>query len=458
MARLEGAMQRGEDITTLEFAQKTSAECFTDWESGMFQQHNWITDKTNKWINDLKDSDSRFAKIMGHGLSWDVAITKVPVNMMNEAIMEMTLGLPLSIAKSMVVTNKAKGIVRAAMPEIKTKEQRAEFKKRLSEELSNLDKDQAAQILRMFRHGGFGLGILGLGATLMTTQFGGWHHLGQTNDDKKRKAGEAKTGEIILGDTVLNEYLSGAIEHTNAIYPFLAYKAMLNTYKNDKSEQKSTKESATDMIYTEFEHVLNSYPQTKIINPLSIAKEIYRTYPAAGKKAIETYSDGLIKFEKESKIPTTPETEWVKSIGGDIEPSTEKELKVDNAQGEKVQATEAQYKQYVDKYAEILNKALAKVKSEGVVFDEKGAKRQPSTVLEKGKTTTEAQDLIKEIKSDVNAEVKSILFKDAVNVKKDAVKSIVNQKRAIQFKDIFKTKAEKELAQDAAPVQQVAEP
>jgi hypothetical protein len=344
------------------------------------------------------------------------------------------------------------------MPEIKTKEQRAEFKKRLSEELSNLDKDQAAQILRMFRHGGFGLGILGLGATLMTTQFGGWHHLGQTNDDKKRKAGEAKTGEIILGDTVLNEYLSGAIEHTNAIYPFLAYKAMLNTYKNDKSEQKSTKESATDMIYTEFEHVLNSYPQTKIINPLSIAKEIYRTYPAAGKKAIETYSDGLIKFEKESKIPTTPETEWVKSIGGDIEPSTEKELKVDNAQGEKVQATEAQYKQYVDKYAEILNKALAKVKSEGVVFDEKGAKRQPSTVLEKGKTTTEAQDLIKEIKSDVNAEVKSILFKDVVNVKKDAVKSIVNQKRAIQFKDIFKTKAEKELAQDAAPVQQVAEP
>lgn len=359
MAKLEGAMERGEDIHDISTLQKISAESFADWEAGMYQQHNWVTETGNKVTNWLKDHDNKFAKAVGQGLSWDVAITKVPVNMINEAIMEMTFGLPRSFIMYAKERSKAKGIVKAAMPEIKTPEQKAEFKQRLSEELSKLDKDQAAQILRAFRHGGLGLGLMALSTTLLALQYGGWHHLGQKKDDEKKKEGEAKTGEIILGNTKLNDYLAASLEHTNAVYPTLMYENMLQNYNKNKSKNKKGAENLSSVMYKELEHVIETYPQAKIMNPLTMAKEIEAQYSNQAKKAITTYSLGAIQFDDgKQTIQFTPEQLKSKPVLKDVKIPQTKKVTYKTEKNPTGELTEEVQKEIIDSKNDKLQKLI----------------------------------------------------------------------------------------------------
>lgn len=299
-ARLEGAMERGDiDITDIRELNKISADCFADWSMGMYQQDNKITTFLNKVVNNAKESDSRVLRAIGHLASWDVAITKVPVNQINEAITEMVLGLPLSLGKYVAIKSEARGIAKAAIPEIKTEAQRQAFRQIISDHLSQMDKKQAAQIVRMFRHGGLGLGMLGVAVYFSAIKYGGWHHFGEKRDDKNKGDDVPKTGEIMGEHGKWNQYLSAVLEHTTAAYPALAYKSMLNKWSYSKSKSDAGK--LGDVVYTELEHIVDSYPQSKIFNPLSATKEIYKMYSGAAKKDITTYTGGAIQFPDDNK-------------------------------------------------------------------------------------------------------------------------------------------------------------
>lgn len=301
MARLEAALEKGEDITDFQKLKEIASDSYTDWESGMYQQENWVTGKTNKIIDYFKRSDVKAARVIGNLASWDVAITKVPVNMINEAIVEMTLGLPISLTKYTREYIKASKIAKAEVPLRLTEAQKADYKAAIQDTLSKMDKRTAVAIVRCFRHGGFGLGIMALAVASGAVKFGGFPHLGQKKEDEKKRADELKTAEIELGDTKLNEYISGALEHTTSLFPTLTYLAMQNDWAKGKRKGLKTYENVSNLTVNQLEHIVNSYPQSKIFNPVTVSKEIYKMYSKAGKKAVEEYSGGAIKFEEEAK-------------------------------------------------------------------------------------------------------------------------------------------------------------
>ena len=296
MARIEAALERGEDISDFNKLQEFAADAYTDWESGMYQQDNWITTKTNQFIDNLKNSDNRAARVVGNLASWDVAITKVPVNQMNEAIMELTLGLPTSIVKYSKEYINASKKVKAELGNPLTKEDKAHFKQALSEQLSKVDKKTAATIVRMFRHGGFGLGIMGLALATGYIKYGGHPHMGQKKEDEKKGDDELKTSEIEMGDTKLNEYISASLEHTTSMFPTLSYLSMKHQYEKDIEKGKSEFSSIGDATYKQLDYIISSYPQSKFINPLKAGQRAFETYSGAGKRAVSSYTFGI--FDK----------------------------------------------------------------------------------------------------------------------------------------------------------------
>lgn len=308
MARLEAALAKGEDITDFNKLQEMAADSYTDWESGMYQQENWVTTKGNKIVDDFRSSDRRAARIVGELLSWDVAITKVPVNIINEAVVEMALGLPLSIGKYTKEYQKAKRVVSAEMPKLTSKEKekypsqaysKEEYRKALAEEMSKIDKKTAATIVRMFRHGGFGLGMLGL-ALAINAQYGGAHHKGEKKEDEKKGEEELKTGEISVGNKKLNKYFAASLDHTSGVFPFLAYQNMLINYKKAMDKDKGEAVSITEATVKQLEHIIETYPQAKVVNPITIGKEAYRSYKGAVQRAGQEYLG--IEPEKKQEV------------------------------------------------------------------------------------------------------------------------------------------------------------
>jgi hypothetical protein len=221
--------------------------------------------------------------------------------MINEAIVEMTLGLPISLTKYTREYIKASKIAKAEVPLRLTEAQKADYKAAIQDTLSKMDKRTAVAIVRCFRHGGFGLGIMALAVASGAVKFGGFPHLGQKKEDEKKRADELKTAEIEVGDTKLNEYISGALEHTTSLFPTLTYLAMQNDWAKGKGKGLKTYENVSNLTVNQLEHIVNSYPQSKIFNPVTVSKEIYKMYSKAGKKAVEEYSGGAIKFEEEAK-------------------------------------------------------------------------------------------------------------------------------------------------------------
>ncbi|MGI9214549.1 MAG: hypothetical protein ACR2HS_02505, partial [Gammaproteobacteria bacterium] len=123
MAKIESAMEKGENLLDYNKINEIAAEAATDWSSGMYQQDNKITKWANELIEKAKSNQNIFIKGIGHTLNWDIQITKVPVNQINEAITEMALGLPLSFIKYQKLKSEAKKIAKTEVPKRITKEQ-----------------------------------------------------------------------------------------------------------------------------------------------------------------------------------------------------------------------------------------------------------------------------------------------------------------------------------------------
>src|SRR6202000_2165003 len=163
------------DISQPDKILELAHQSYMDFERGKYQESNWITDTWNKATNAVERASPELAYLM----KADVAITRVPVNMLREGIMEYTLGAFRGSVMAAREYYKAKGIV---LQDGYTPEREQEFKAALREQLNKMDADKAATLGRAFRKGGFGLGLYALGL-LGHAAFGGWAHRGQTAED-----------------------------------------------------------------------------------------------------------------------------------------------------------------------------------------------------------------------------------------------------------------------------------
>lgn len=267
MARLEGNVANGIDISKPEKVLEIANESYLDWESGKYQESNPVSDIWNKLTNAIEKHSPAIAYV----LRADVAITRVPVNMLREAVMQYTLGAvraPIMIAREYY---KAKGIV---LQDGYTPENEASFKKEMQEQLQKIEPAQAAKIVRAFRKGGFGLGMYAL-ATIGFIQFGGWPHKGQTAEDKKKKQREdeggepeMKTGEMHFGDYKLPQWVANVVEHAPSASPALYAAGLAEVYKNSIKSGETTPKAAANAMEAQLDHIINSIPQAQVVAPL----------------------------------------------------------------------------------------------------------------------------------------------------------------------------------------------
>lgn len=277
IARLEGAVNDGVDITKPDKLLEVANEAYADWDRGKYQQSNALSDGFNKIINavdKLEWNGKKYGSTLSELIRADVAVTRVPVNMMHEAVLEYSLGAFTSaydIAK--LYYKSAKGI------ELKDEfgqDQREQFREQLRENIKELGADKAASIFRAFRKGGFGLGLLSLLAHSFL-QYGGFSHRGQSKEDKEKKSrnkfykndNELLTNELRIGGDKVPEMVTKIIEHApqlSSVFFWLNTKAV---YQNQIDNGITTPGAAADAIMSNLTHIVDGLPVlSKTYNPI----------------------------------------------------------------------------------------------------------------------------------------------------------------------------------------------
>jgi hypothetical protein len=269
MARLEAGVRDGVDVTSPDRLLEMANASYNDFERGKYQQYNWLSNKWNEATRAVEKAFPQLAYLM----KADVAIVRVPVNMLHEGIMEYTLGAFRGSWDAWRAYNEAKGLV---IQDGFTEADQKEFKAAMGEQLKKIDPDKAATILRCFRKGGFGLGLYAL-ALLGHAAFGGFAHKGQTAEDKKKKKMEdefgapiIKTGQIKIGNWEMPEAAAKIVEHTPAFQPMLFGLGLNQVYENNIKSGKSTLESVKNDAEAHILHIVNSIPQMELIDYLGM--------------------------------------------------------------------------------------------------------------------------------------------------------------------------------------------
>lgn len=269
MSRLEAAVANGVDISQPDKILEIAHESYHDWERGKYQDSNWLTDAWNKATNAVDRASPELAYLMRA----DVAITRVPVNMLREGVMEYTLGAFRASVMAAREYYKAKDMV---LQDGYTPENEAQFRTELKEQLQKMDPDKAATIIRAFRKGGFGLGLYALGL-LGHAAFGGWAHKGQTAEDRKKLQREAETGEpelktseIQIGDWKMPEFAAKIAEHTPAFYPLGFGLGLAKVYQNNIVDGRTNAAAAENSAMAQIDHIIGSLPMIdKLALPLA---------------------------------------------------------------------------------------------------------------------------------------------------------------------------------------------
>jgi hypothetical protein len=312
MARLEGAVKAGEDISNPERILEIAHESYIDWERGKYQQSNQVSDLWNKMVNNLPEGEKgtekeNMAKAMQTILKTDVAITRVPVNILHEQLVEYTFGVFKALAMAAKNSREIKKQLAAGgytkgektLDGITSGTTKEEFKAALKEKISQMDEKQAATIARCFRKGGMGAGLYALTLILGGIHFGIFPHMGQKKkkDEQDLEPGELNPGDIVVGDKKLPHSIAPIIEHIPALWTTFMGLGMAQEYKDQIDKGKTTKEAAMKSIYTHLKVIEGGIPQTKIFSPTETAKNVYK---AVEKKATDA---GVV--EKDTGKPLT---------------------------------------------------------------------------------------------------------------------------------------------------------
>lgn len=275
IARVEDAVKNGEDVSNPDKILQIANESYLDWDRGKYQQKNAITDAFNAMAKapGEKFKGTEFEKY-GNAIStlfkFDLPITRVPVNILHEAVMEYTLGGFRAIYKTEQVYREAKKEAKQEGHSPNT----PEFESAVKDYISKLDKDQAAMIVRSFRKGGFGIGLFALFTIGGILQYGGFHHFGEK---KKAKKGELLPGEIEIAGVKMPKILGKVIEHTPGLFPALLGANAAHTYNEKIEKGKTDLGAALAAAMANLQAIQDQIPQTKLINPIGITTDAVKS-------------------------------------------------------------------------------------------------------------------------------------------------------------------------------------
>jgi hypothetical protein len=326
MTKLEAARRDG-TISDPNKILEIAHESYLDWERGKYQQDNWVTNKWNDISATARKNTSRnvawkvFDKALETGLKLDVAITRVPVNILHEEVAEYALGAFRAPWLAYKEYAKAKNM---AIDEGYSKAlDSKEFKEQIKKNIQNMDANQAARIYRLFTKGGLGMGLYALTATLGLMQFGVFPHKGQKKkkEEEYLAPDELNPGQVMFGKTKLGETISKLIEHTPTLWPAFMGLGIGKIYADDVKSGKTTAQAAWDALYTHLEIIQEGIPQTKIISPLELIKSSAKTFLGKLSSTFGLFSDyidgkgNFIDQEQKKLTITSPEVLRLKDFG-----------------------------------------------------------------------------------------------------------------------------------------------
>ena len=280
MARLEQAVKDGEELSgdrVLEMAH----ESYLDWERGKYQQNNAITNAWNKMLSAIDRNNknnpefNKYEKAFKKILQGDIAITRVPLNILHEAVMEYTLGAFRSVISAIKQVNRSR---KEAIKDYGFDPDSKEFKDKVKELVSNMDEKQAATIIRSFRKGWIGLGLYAL-FSILGAKYGVFPHKGQRKkkDEDIMGTDELNPGQVQFGDTKLGETASTLMGHIPVFFPAFMGLGMSYIYNDDIDKGKSKFKSATDATMTHLEVIQDQIPQFKFGGPVELGRNIGKT-------------------------------------------------------------------------------------------------------------------------------------------------------------------------------------
>lgn len=275
MARIEAAVKNGEDVSNPDRILEIANESYLDWDRGKYQQSNFVSDAWGHITNNLEKEYKgtkweKLAKGTSAFFKLDVPITRVPVNILHESVMEYTLGAFRALTQTAKVYGEARKEAKSEGLVTGT----PEFKKEVQDYISKMDKEQLATIVRCFRKGGFGLGLFAVMALGGVMQYGGFHH---RNEKKKRRGKELLPGEIqVLGEDV-PKIAGKIIEHTPGLYPALLGLNTAHTYNEKIAKKETSPQAAIDAIIGDLENIQDQIPQAKVINPIGIGRDVIKS-------------------------------------------------------------------------------------------------------------------------------------------------------------------------------------
>lgn len=410
MARLEGAVANGEDISSNSKIIEIAHESYLDWQRGKYQQSNMISDWWSKLVNS-SDKDktglalalSTTAKLIA---KTDVAITRVPINMFHESL-EYTFGAfrVLGILDKFGVKDQAS--IPRLMKESKlaiskdgftngTKEiegvtygtSKEEFKNALREQINKMDEKQAAIISRCFSKGGIGIGLYAFALISGAIHFGIFPHLGQKKkkEEKDLKPGELNPGQVMLGDTRYGEIVSSIMEHNTAASTMFMGLGLSQAYNDEINKGKTTAQAVGTALYTHLKIWESDIPQTKILSPTKAVEGIIQLVK---KRATDT---GIIEpdaYKGFSKTQIESEDfKYVKENGLKLKPPPPRQADPNKPNFEK----EDEYNNFIKLRADIISNDLKQLRQKGL---ENGATDENSLQEEVEKITEKANERAK---------------------------------------------------------------
>jgi len=283
MARIEADIEAGKKVDGTRLLE-IGNESYIDWERGKYQQGNMMSNSWNnvlrsEWTNNPKWHE--YEKYLKQFLRGDIAVTRVPVNILYEEAMEFGAGAFRAVHFAQREYNKAfkqaieEGYAKKADDDLTKDFLSKEFQDRVKEIVRDMDGDMAAKIARNFQKGGIGIGLYTLAILWGGVHFGIFPHKGQTKkkDEDELKPDELNPGQVMFGNTKMGETTSAAIEHTPALWPLFMGLGMAQQYHNDIKKGKMTVAAAKDATWVHLQIIEGQIPFGSAFSPLEFIKE-----------------------------------------------------------------------------------------------------------------------------------------------------------------------------------------
>ena len=252
VTRLENKLRNGEDIRSASEILKIVNESYLNFERGKYSQDNFIYSKYKGVMKSLSIIDKNkpqwdnYSKLAASGAKIKYPVVKIGLNVVHDAIMEYTFGLPIAMARHGYETGKAvKGVLSES--EVKTW---SELKDRVNKKMSELPPEKANAIMRAYAKGGFSALAIALAYTGVIA-FSGF------KDDKDKKH---KKGKISIMGIELTKDQTKIAMHTAPIMPALLLNNYLTVRKEELGKGSSEVEANWESLKSDLEFIIEEVP------------------------------------------------------------------------------------------------------------------------------------------------------------------------------------------------------